>query len=86
MSLGESLRSQIFFYIKENPGACRTEVRDALKLQNNISGPAIKELVDRGMVVEGPEKMSLTTGKLGKTLYVEGDWLAQLDAQHRIFE
>lgn len=86
MSLNNSLRAQMFFYIKDNPGSCRTEVRDNLKLQNNISGPAIKELIDRGMVMEGPEKMSLTTGKLGKTLYVESDWSEQLDSQYRIFE
>lgn len=86
MSLSKSLRDQIFFYIKEHPGTCRTEVRDSLGLQNNVSGPAIKELIDRGMVVEGHARESLTTGKPGKTLYVAEDWAQELDAQNRIFE
>lgn len=86
MSFNTSVRDQIFLYIKAHPGLCRTEVRDALKLQNNVSGPAIKELIDKGMVIEGAEKVSITTGKPGKTLYVEEDWAAQLDAQNRIFE
>lgn len=86
MSLNNSLRDQIFFYIKENPGTCRTEVRDAMKLQNNVSGPAIKELIDKDMVIEGAEKISSTTNKSGKSLYVAEEWKALLDAQNRLFE
>jgi predicted transcriptional regulator len=83
---GQSVRDQIFFYIKDNPGVCRTEVRDDLKLQNNVSGPAIKELVDKEMVVEGAEKVSRTTNKSGKSLYVAADWKEMLDAQNKLFE
>lgn len=86
MSFNQSVRDQIFFFIKENPGTCRTEVRDRLELQNNVSGPAIKELIDKEMVVEGPEKISETTGKAGKTLYVAAEWQQMLDAQNRLFE
>jgi predicted transcriptional regulator len=86
MSLNKSLRDQIFFYIKDNPGACRTEVRDDMKLQNNVSGPAIKELIDKEMVIEGAEKTSRTTGKPGKSLYVAAEWKEMLDAQNRLFE
>lgn len=86
MSRGESLRTQIFFYIKKHPGVCRTEVRDALGLQNNVSGPAIKELIDNGMVVEGETRLSKTTHKPGKELFVAEDWSKELDAQNRIFE
>ena len=86
MTHNQSLRDQIFLYIKDHPGLCRTEIRDALKLQNNVSGPAIKELIDKGMVIEGPDKMSMTTGKPGKTLYIESEWAHQLDSQNRIFE
>lgn len=80
-----SVRDQIFFVIKSSPGILRTEVRDKLGLQNNISGPAIKELVDRGMVVEGHIRVSKTTNKPGRTLYVADDWSQELDAQNRIF-
>jgi len=86
MSFNHSVRDQIFLYIKAHPGVCRTEVRDALKLQNNVSGPAIKELIDKNMLVEGPDKVSMTTGKPGKSLYVEEEWANQLEAQNRIFE
>ncbi len=86
MSLNNSLRDQIFFYIKENPGICRTEVRDDMKLQNNVSGPAIKELIDKDMVIEGAEKVSRTTNKPGKTLYVAEAWKEMLDAQNKLFE
>jgi len=86
MSLNTSLRDQIFFYIQSNPGSCRTEVRDALKLQNNVSGPAIKELVDREMVIEGADKISITTNKPGKSLYVAAEWKEMLDAQNKLFE
>lgn len=86
MSFNQSVRDQIFWYIKENPGVCRTEVRDRLKLQNNVSGPAIKELIDKEMVIEGVEKASETTGKMGKTLYVASEWKQMLDAQNKLFE
>lgn len=86
MSLNHSLRDQIFFYIKENPGSCRTEVRDAMKLQNNVSGPAIKELIDKEMVIEGAEKISSTTNKAGKSLYVAAEWKEMIDAQNKLFE
>ncbi len=83
---GESLKNQIFFIIKDTPGILRTEVRDKLKLQNNISGPAIKELIDAHMIVEGAVRISNTTGKPGKQLFVQEDWAAELDSQNRIFE
>jgi predicted transcriptional regulator len=86
MNYTSSIRDQIFFVIKENPGILRTEVRDRLKLQNNISGPAIKELIDKAMVVEGPVRVSQTTNKPGRTLYVAEDWAKELDAQNRVFE
>ncbi len=86
MTLNNSLRDQIFFYIKEHPGSCRTEVRDAMSLQNNVSGPAIKELIDKEMVIEGAEKVSRTTNKPGKTLYVSAEWKGMLDAQNKLFE
>ena len=86
METSSSIRDQIFFYIRENPGVCRTEVRDAMKLQNNVSGPAIKELIDKEMVVEGPEKISSTTNKPGKTLYVTAEWQQVIEAQNRLFE
>lgn len=86
MNHNTSLRDQIFFYIKEHPGICRTEVRDDLHLQNNVSGPAIKELIDREMVVEGVEKVSRTTNKVGKSLYVASEWKEMLDAQYKLFE
>jgi predicted transcriptional regulator len=86
MALNTSLRDQIFFYIRENSGSCRTEVRDALRLQNNVSGPAIKELIDKGMVIEGAEKISITTNKPGKSLYVAAEWNDILDAQNKLFD
>ena len=61
-------------------------MRDQLGLQNNVTGPAIKELVDAHMIVEGQTRISLTTGKPGKQLYVQEDWAAELDSQNRIFE
>jgi len=86
MSLNNSLRDQIFFYIKENPGICRTEVRDDMKLQNNVSGPAIKELIDKEMVIEGAEKISRTTNKAGKSLYIASEWKEMIESQNRLFE
>lgn len=83
---GEALRNRIFFIIKENPGMVRTEVRDLLKMQNNIVGPCIKELIDQEMVVEGQQRLSKTTGKPGKQLYVADDWTRELDSQNRIFD
>ena len=86
MVRGESLKNQIFFIIKGTPGILRTEVRDQLDLQNNVVTPAIKELIDAHMIVEGPVRISNTTGKPGKQLYVQEDWAAELDSQNRIFE
>jgi len=83
---GEDLRSRVFFIIKDNPGIVRTEVRDMLKMQNNIVGPCIKQLIDMEMVIEGAPRLSKTTGKPGKQLYVADDWAEELDAQNRIFE
>lgn len=82
----EALRNRIFFIIKENPGIVRTEVRDLLKLPNNVVTPAIKELIDQEMVVEGEPRLSKTTNKPGKQLYVADDWIKELNAQNRIFE
>lgn len=81
-----SIRDQIFFIVRDNPGILRTEVRDKLGLQNNISGPAIKELIDRGMIIEGHVRVSKTTNKPGRSLYVADAWVQELDAQNRIFE
>ncbi len=83
---GEALRSRIFFIIKENAGIVRTEVRDMLGLPNNVVTPAIKELIDMDMVLEGQPRLSKTTNKPGKTLYVADDWAKEIDAQNRIFE
>ena len=83
---GEALRSRIFFIIKENAGIVRTEVRDMLGLPNNVVTPAIKELIDMEMVMEGEPRLSKTTNKPGKTLYVTDDWVKELDSQNRIFE
>ena len=86
MAQGESLRNQIFWIIKQNPGIVRTEVRDRLDKPNNVVTPAIKELVDAHMIVEGDVRLSLTTNKPGRTLYVESAWNKELDSQNRIFE
>ncbi len=83
---GETLRNRIFFIIKENPGMVRTEIRDQLGLPNNVVTPAIKELIDQEMVLEGQPRLSKTTNKLGKQLYVADDWAKEIDAQNRIFE
>jgi len=83
---GEALRSRIFFIIKENPGMVRTEIRDQLGLPNNVVTPAIKELIDQEMVMEGLPRLSKTTNKPGKQLYVTDDWAKEIEAQNRIFE
>jgi predicted transcriptional regulator len=85
MDYGESLRNRIFFIIRENPGIVRTEVRDMLKMQNNIVGPCIKQLIDMEMVMEGTPRLSKTTNKPGKQLYITDDWAKEVDAQNRIF-
>jgi hypothetical protein len=86
MREGEALRNRIFFIIKKEPGIVRTEVRDMLALPNNVVTPAIKELIDMGMILEGEPRLSKTTNKPGKTLYVADDWAKELDAQNRVFE
>ena len=86
MSRNESLRSRVFFIIKANPGIVRTEVRDMLKIPNNVVTPAIKELIDMKMVVEGEPRTSKTTNRLGKQLYIAVDWAKAFDAQNRLFE
>jgi predicted transcriptional regulator len=86
MREGEALRTRIFFIIKENPGMVRTEIRDRLGLPNNVVTPAIKELIDMDMVLEGAPRLSKTTNRPGKTLYVSDDWAKELDAQNRVFE
>lgn len=82
---GEALRNRVFFIIKENPGIVRTEIRDMLKLPNNVVTPAIKELIDQDMVLEGEARLSKTTNKPGKQLYIADDWSKELDSQNRIF-
>ena len=84
--LGESVRNQIFFVIKSNPGIVRTEVPPMVSRAINVVTPAIKELVDMGMVIEGPERLSKVTNKAGRMLYVAEDWASELDAQNRVFE
>ncbi len=84
--MSQSLRDQIFWIIKDNPGIVRTEVRDRLGKPNNVVTPAIKELVDAHMIVEGAARISNTTSKPGKQLYVAEDWAEELDSQNRIFE
>ncbi len=86
MVKGEALRNRIFFIIKDNAGIVRTEVRDMLGMPNNVVTPAIKELIDMEMVVEGDPRLSKTTNKPGKQLYIEADWKAELESQNRIFE
>ena len=86
MRKGEALRSRIFFIIKENPGMVRTEIRDRLGLPNNVVTPPIKELIDQEMVVEGQPRLSKTTNKPGKQLYIADDWAKEIEAQNRIFE
>lgn len=86
MNLNEPLKERIAWMIKMNPGIVRTEVRDELGLPNNVVTPAIKELIDAKIVVEGNVRVSKTTGKPGKTLYITAEWGKELDAQNRIFE
>lgn len=84
--MNQSLRDQIFWIIKQNPGIVRTEVRDKLDKPNNVVTPAIKELIDAHMVMEGELRVSNTTFKPGKQLFVAEDWSKELDSQNRIFE
>ena len=71
--------------IKMNPGMVRTEIRDELGLPNNVVTPAIKELIDVKIVIEGAARVSKTTNKPGKTLYITEEWGKELDAQNRVF-
>jgi len=89
MNLNEPLKEKIVWIIKTTPGMVRTEVRDLLGMANNVVTPAIKELIDAKILVEGATRVSKTTnkpGKPGKTLYITEEWCEELDAQNRIFE
>lgn len=85
MNHNEPLKEQIVWIIKLNPGMVRTEIRDRLGLPNNVVTPCIKELIDNKIVVEGAARVSRTTSKPGKTLYITEEWGKELDAQNRIF-
>lgn len=82
----EALESRIFWIIKGTPGMVRTEIRDELGLPNNVVTPCIKKLIDNKMVAEGDIRISKTTNKPGKSLYVAEDWAKEVDAQNRIFD
>ncbi len=82
----EALESRIFWIIKGTPGMVRTEIRDGLGMPNNVVTPCIKKLIDNNMVVEGAARISKTTNKPGKSLYVAEDWAREVDSQNRIFE
>ena len=82
----EALESRIFWIIKGTPGMVRTEIRDQLDMPNNVVTPCVKKLIDNKMVVEGPKRLSKTTNKTGRTLFVADDWAKEVDAQNRIFE
>ncbi len=86
MNLNEPLKEKIVWIIKTKPGIVRTEIRDQLAMANNVVTPAIKELIDAKIVVEGATRVSKTTNKPGKTLYITEEWGKELDAQNRIFE
>ncbi len=86
MNLNEPLKEKIVWMIKVTPGMVRTEIRDELGLPNNVVTPAIKELIDVKIVVEGATRVSKTTNKPGKTLYITEEWGKELDAQNRVFE
>ena len=86
MNLNEPLKEKIVWMIKMGPGMVRTEIRDELGLPNNVVTPAIKELIDAKIVVEGAPRVSKTTHKPGKTLYITDEWGKELDAQNRVFE
>ncbi len=86
MNLNEPLKEKIVWIIKMNPGIVRTEVRDMLKMANNVVTPCIKELIDQHLVVEGTVRISKTTNKPGKTLYIAEEWAKELDAQYKLFE
>jgi len=81
----DSLRTRVFWIVKDNPGIVRTEVRDHLKLPNNVVTPAIRELIKDNIFVEGPERISKTTNKPGRSLYLSEDWQKEADSQNRIF-
>ena len=85
MNLNEPLKEKIVWIIKTKPGIVRTEVRDQLGMANNVVTPAIKELIDAKIVVEGATRVSKTTNKPGKTLYITEEWGKELNAQNRIF-
>ncbi len=85
MNLNEPLKEKIVWIIKSNPGMVRTEVRDQLGMANNVVTPAIKELIDAKILVEGATRVSKTTNKPGKTLYITEEWGKELNAQNRIF-
>lgn len=86
MNLNEPLKEKIVWMIKDNPGIVRTEVRDKLQMANNVVTPVIKELIDNKIIIEGKTRISKTTNKPGKTLYITEDWCQELDAQNKIFE
>jgi len=86
VQVGETLRNQIFWIIKDNPGIVRTEVRDMLGMPNNVVTPAIKELIDTHMIMEGELRISNTTNKKGRQLFVEEAWSKELESQNRIFD
>ena len=81
-----SIRDQILFIIKDNPGILRTEVPVKVGKAINVVTPAIKELIDNGLVSEGMVRVSKTTGKNGKTLWISADWEAELNAQNKLWE
>lgn len=86
MIFGESIRDQVFFVIRDNPGILRTEVQPKIGKPINVVTPAIKELIDMGMVVEGSLRASNTTGKNGHTLYIAEDWAEELNAQNKLWD
>ena len=55
-------------------------------MPNNVVTPCIKKLIDNKMIVEGDLRISKTTNKPGKSLYVADDWAKEIDAQNRVFE
>lgn len=86
MRHNESIKDQVVWIIKMNPGIVRTEIRDMLKMANNVVTPCIKELIDQHLVVEGDVRVSKTTNRPGKTLYIAEEWARELDSQYKLFE